>query len=247
MPTVNAPVHTPGLWILALDTSSERLGVALSDGERTAEIAWQAGRQQSAVLLDAVEVLLKRVGIAVAELAAVAVAVGPGPFNGLRAGLGTAKGLALGANLPLIGVDTLAATVLPVLAPGRTAVGVVAAGRGRVVRRAFRAPDPDETPGYPVAVGEAANGSVEDLVAHLGSIAGPLTLIGEVSDDQLRPYEDALAGLDLWLPPAGPRDRRPASVAAVARARWVRGDIDDPATLDAVYLHSAARPAHAPG
>ena len=246
MPIVNAPVHRTTGWILALDTSSERLGVALSDGDQSAELAWRAGRQQSAVLLDAVDALMTRVGIGVGDLVAVAVAVGPGPFNGLRAGLGTAKGLALGAGLPLIGVDTLAATVLPVLLPGRTAVGVVAAGRGRVVRAAFRAPGPVDEPGAPVVSGEAINGSVEDLVGFVTTITGPVTLSGEISDDQLHPFRDALAGLDLWMLPQGARDRRPASVATIARARLERGETDDPATLDAVYLHSAARPAHAP-
>ncbi len=243
MPIVNVTVHSPDRWILAIDTSSERLGVALTDGEHTAELAWQAGRQQSTMLIDAIDAILRRTGIGLDAVAAVGVAVGPGPFNGLRAGLGTAKGLALGSGLPLIGVDTLAATVLPVLVPGRTVVGVVAAGRGRLVRAAFRAPDGADPAGLPVPLGAAANGDVDDLVETLVAIEGPITLTGEIPDARLAPYEERLGDIDIWLPPAGTRDRRPSAVAALAHARWRRGEEDDPATLDAVYLHSAARPA----
>lgn len=239
MHIVNVDVETHRGWLLAIDTSSELLGVAVTDGISTAELVWPAGRHQTTVLLPAIESLLGRMGLVVADLAAIAVAVGPGTFNGLRAGLGTAKGLALGGGLPLIGVGTLAATVLPVLAPGRLAVGVVAAGRGRVVSAVHSAAgDPG---GPPIEVTPPHNGSIEDLARRIAGLPGPLTLAGEVDDRQLAAMAPTLAGADLWVPPAPARGRRPGGVAAIGYGRWAAGDEDDPDTLDAVYLHSATR------
>lgn len=244
MHIVNVAVERPGGWLLAIDTSSELLGVAVTDGLATAELVWPAGRQQTTVLLPAIESLLRRMSIGVGDLSAIVVAVGPGTFSGLRAGLGTAKGLALGGALPLVGVGTLAATVTPVLVPGRLAVGVVAAGRGRVVSAVYAASEGSGA--VPIEVGPPHNGSIDDLARRLAGLTGPVTLVGEVSDEQLAEMRPALAGTDLWVPPAPARGRRPGSVAAIGYGRWSAGDVDDPDSLDAVYLHSAARPATGP-
>lgn len=245
MHIVNVPVETRGGWVLAIDTSSELLGVALSDGIATAELVWPAGRQQTTVLLDAIDELLRRMSLRLDDLVAIAVAIGPGTFNGLRAGLGTAKGLALGSGLPLIGVGTLEATVLPVLVPGRLAVGVVAAGRGRVVSAVYRGVGSlsSSVDGRSEQVGAPHNGLVGDLGRRLAGLSGPVSLVGEISDAQVAEMAPELDGVDLWVPPVSARGRRPGAVAVVGLARWMLGDVDDPGTLDAIYLHSASRPA----
>lgn len=243
MHIVNVPVETRDHWILAIDTSSEQIGVALSDGTATAETCWPAGRQQTTVLLGAIDEVLRRMSIGLTDLTAIAVAIGPGTFNGLRAGLGTAKGLALGSGLPLVGVGTLEATVVPVLIPGRLAVGIVAAGRGRVVSSVFRSPNSPSPvgEGQPVMVGEPHNGSIDDLGHRLAELSGPVTLVGEITDTQVAEMALVLGVTDLWVPPGSARSRRPGGIVALGRARWLAGEIDDPETLDATYLHSAAR------
>ena len=155
---------------------------------------------------------------------------------------GRPRGWRSGPGLPLIGVGTLAATVLPVLAPGRLAVGVVAAGRGRLVSAVYR---PASGPGssvVPEEIGTPRNGSVAELGERLAGLAGPLTLAGELGDVELASVVAARPAGDLWVPPTPVRGRRPASVAAIGHGRWVRGEVDDADTLDAIYLHSAARP-----
>ena len=243
MHNVKGAVESGAGWLLAIDTSSEQLGVALTDGRATAELSWPAGRHQSSLLTPAIDALLGRQGLAVADLGAIAVAIGPGTFNGLRAGLGTAKGLSLGSEVPLIGVGTLAATVLPVLAPDRLAVGVVAAGRGRLVSAVYRPAIGSAEASVPEEVGAPRNGSLAELGQRLAGLAGPLTLAGELDDAGLAELIAAHPAVDLWAPPAPVRGRRPASVAALGHGRWVRGEVDDADTLDAIYLHSAARPA----
>lgn len=240
MHIINANVHASGSWLLAIDTSSEQVGLALTDGTATAELTWPAGRQHTTVLIAAIASLFGRMQRSVSDLGAIGVAVGPGTFNGLRAGIGTAKGLALGAELPIIGVGTLAATVWPVLAPERVAVGVAAAGRGRVVWARFRPAADDAV--EPEALGAATNGPIDDMAAAIRGIAEPVTIAGELAPAQVTELRTALAGRDVWMPAGGSGGRRPAAVAELALARWRRGETDALDTLDAVYLHSAARP-----
>src|SRR5688500_2739168 len=93
-------------WLLAIDSSTEQAGVALFDGERLSEATWEAGRTQTATLLREVDGLLSLAGATIEDVAAIAVATGPGTFNGLRVGLGVAKGLALATGVSLLGVPT---------------------------------------------------------------------------------------------------------------------------------------------
>ena len=58
---------------------------------------------------DHIEWVLRDQNIAIAELAALGISIGPGSFTGLRVGLSTVKGLAYGAQLPVFGVRTLEA------------------------------------------------------------------------------------------------------------------------------------------
>ena len=94
--------------ILAIDTATDWVGLALHDGNAIlAEFGWRSRRTQTVELAPAVAQLWARTGITAANLDAVAVAVGPGSYTGLRVGLALAKGIALAHKLPLIGVPTL--------------------------------------------------------------------------------------------------------------------------------------------
>ncbi len=81
--------------LLAIDTSTYYAGVALA-GEQgvLAERTWYAGINHSQQLLPAIRAMLGEQHIALQDVGLVAVAAGPGSFNGLRVGFATAKGLA---------------------------------------------------------------------------------------------------------------------------------------------------------
>ena len=87
--------------ILGIDTASPRGSVALIvDGVLRAEVPLAPGGHSSG-LSSAAEALGKTAGVPLASLAGIAVSRGPGSFTGLRIGLAWAKGLAMGASIPL--------------------------------------------------------------------------------------------------------------------------------------------------
>lgn len=95
--------------ILALDTSTEYLSLALSlDGKILARDI-HAGQTHSRLILPLLHELLAEARISINDLDGIAFGAGPGSFTGLRIGCGVAQGLAFGANLPVVGISTLMA------------------------------------------------------------------------------------------------------------------------------------------
>jgi tRNA threonylcarbamoyladenosine biosynthesis protein TsaB len=97
--------------LLAFDTSTETLSVALSGGADAVvrEYTAAGGPQASAELIPAVERLLAQAGLALAQLDAIVFGRGPGSFTGLRTAAAVAQGLGFGAAVPVLPVDTLLA------------------------------------------------------------------------------------------------------------------------------------------
>lgn len=95
--------------IMAIDTATEACSVALwDDGEIYSHYEIRP-REHTQRILPIVQQVLTESGLALTDLNALAFGQGPGSFTGVRIGIGIAQGLALGAELPLIGVSTLLA------------------------------------------------------------------------------------------------------------------------------------------
>lgn len=94
--------------ILALDTATEACSVALyNNGEITADFA-VTPREHTQRILPMVQAVLAQQNLSLRDLDALAFGQGPGSFTGVRIGVGIAQGLALGAELPMIGVASMA-------------------------------------------------------------------------------------------------------------------------------------------
>jgi tRNA threonylcarbamoyladenosine biosynthesis protein TsaB len=93
--------------LLAFDTSTERMAVAVqTDAGRWVDDA-AGGAAASAALLPAIQALLQRAGRAMADVAAIAFGRGPGAFTGLRTSCAVAQGLAFGLGRPVLPIDSL--------------------------------------------------------------------------------------------------------------------------------------------
>ncbi len=95
--------------LLALDASTEACSVALlHNGEKTSldELANRAHTQR---ILPMIDNLLSQSGLKLNQMDAIVFGQGPGSFTGVRVGAGIVQGLALGADLPVIGISNLEA------------------------------------------------------------------------------------------------------------------------------------------
>lgn len=95
--------------LLALDTATDRLYLALRVGEQVHARDLPGGAQASATLLPALEGLLTEAGLAWPQVDALAFGRGPGAFTGLRTACSVTQGLALALDKPVIALDTLMA------------------------------------------------------------------------------------------------------------------------------------------
>jgi tRNA threonylcarbamoyladenosine biosynthesis protein TsaB len=94
--------------LLAIDTATEALCIALVSGDRTHTHESEGGARASVALIPAALELLASAGVALRELDAIAFGRGPGAFTGLRTACAVAQGFALGAGLPVLALDSLA-------------------------------------------------------------------------------------------------------------------------------------------
>lgn len=99
---------TASRW-LAFDTSTDVLSLGLAHGEQVWTQTLPGGAQASGALIPAVLALLAEADLTLASLDAIVFGRGPGSFTGLRTACAVAQGLAFGAGVPVLPVDTLMA------------------------------------------------------------------------------------------------------------------------------------------
>ncbi len=106
------------MLILAIDTALDACAAAVLDTEAGKLIAQESQamkRGHAEALMPLIGRVIEKSGVAFAALDRIAVTTGPGSFTGLRVGLSAARGIALAANKPVVGVTTLTAYAAPVV------------------------------------------------------------------------------------------------------------------------------------
>ncbi|MDP2927407.1 MAG: tRNA (adenosine(37)-N6)-threonylcarbamoyltransferase complex dimerization subunit type 1 TsaB [Candidatus Omnitrophota bacterium] len=93
--------------ILGIDTTTARLCLGLYVDGKFYEYSLQVGRSLSALLVPAIQRVIRAVGLKIADIDYFACGLGPGSFTGMRIGLATIKGLSVVKNKPVIGISTL--------------------------------------------------------------------------------------------------------------------------------------------
>jgi tRNA threonylcarbamoyladenosine biosynthesis protein TsaB len=107
------------MLILAIDTALDACAAGVLDtdaGKLIAQESQPMKRGHAEALMPLIARVIKESGIGFAALDRVAVTTGPGSFTGLRVGLSAARGIALAANKPVVGLTTLSAYAAPVVA-----------------------------------------------------------------------------------------------------------------------------------
>ena len=141
--------------LLALDTATEACSAALLIGDEIIERSEIAPRRHAEMILPMIESLLGEAGISRRQIDAIAVGRGPGAFTGVRLAISVAQGLALGLDVPVVPVSSLAALaqdapadiVAPILAVIDARMGEVYAGTFRRDAGGLVAPTGSESVG----------------------------------------------------------------------------------------------------
>jgi tRNA threonylcarbamoyladenosine biosynthesis protein TsaB len=109
------------MLILAIDTALDACAAGVLDTEAGRLIAQESlsmKRGHAEALMPLIGRVIKASGIGFAALDRIAVTTGPGSFTGLRVGLSAARGIALAADKPVVGVTTLTAYAAPIVNKG---------------------------------------------------------------------------------------------------------------------------------
>jgi tRNA threonylcarbamoyladenosine biosynthesis protein TsaB len=214
--------------LLALDTSTRFASIALYDDRGVqGEHTWRAEQNHTEDLLPHIVGLMEAARVVPSDLTGIAVAIGPGSFNGLRVALAAAKGLAIALHIPLAGVSTLEAVayqhgslslpVRPILEGGSDQV---ATALYRVVRNHW------------AQLEEPALMTVEQVCQ---ATTTRTLFCGEIGAQVASEVRRRLDSLAIIAPPAA-NARRAGYLAELGWYRIHDGLVDDPATLQPLYL-----------
>jgi tRNA threonylcarbamoyladenosine biosynthesis protein TsaB len=115
--------------VLAIDTALAACSAAVLDTEQPGAVASESlpmARGHAEALMPLLAELMRRADLAFADIDRIVVTTGPGSFTGLRVGIAAARGIALAADKPAVGVSTLSAYAAPHLADDHTAPVIAA-------------------------------------------------------------------------------------------------------------------------
>jgi len=215
--------------LLAIDTATDTASVALvgETGGIWAEYTWHAAGRHSQSLMPHVDWLLAQCGLRPANLGAVAVAIGPGAYSGLRVGLATARGLALALDLPLLGVPTLDVLAYPHRRLPLIVQPLLNAQRGEFATARYRT-----RRGRWTRLDEFRLLTLDEVCA---GVERRTLFCGEYPPAVADALRQRLGPQALFASPAE-NLRRAGHLAELARARWQAGQSDDPEALEPIYL-----------
>jgi tRNA threonylcarbamoyladenosine biosynthesis protein TsaB len=211
--------------LIALATATRHGGAALfENGGPVARREILPPETGGARLLSAARECLEECGLGWADLTAVAVALGPGSFTGIRVGLATALGLVEALGLKLVGVgslDCIARGAGGEIPASETVCTTLPAGTGLLYAQLFRGGAPLGACGLVSAQGLAAGYPA-------GAYVGADLEAAGIPPDRIIREPDRVSAIHL---------------GALAWERLVRGETDDPARIRPLYVkRPAARP-----
>lgn len=217
------------MTLLAIDSSTRTLGLAIYDGADVLyECTWTGQDHHGVELSPGIQRALRASGLKARDLKAVAIAIGPGSYTGVRIGLAIAKGLAFAQRLALIAVPSLDIVAAAQAVQDLPMVAVLHAGRGRLAAGRYKAKK-----GQWLADGQPQLMTAEELT---DTIQYPTLICGELSEAArkvlARKYKNAVLQTPAWSV------RRPAILAELAWGRWQVGEVDDPKGLAPIYLQA---------
>ena len=237
--------------VLGIDTATDVVSVAVVDGDVVlAASELRSERRHAEDVTPMIDFVVKRAGLGLNELAAIAVNVGPGLFTGMRVGIASAQALAYALSLPLVGVDGLAAMAAGVPAATASHVDIVVptidARRSEVAWATHRVNNGGAPERVDMTRVDAARvGSIEDLLVAIRERAQNCLFVGDFAHRHRDDITAAL-GAQSWTIAFGDDSLNwphAKQVALLAHAQLLRSDAHESnsgvPTVAAMYLREA--------
>ena len=217
--------------LLAIDTSTKHFSLAVArDGKVQRYRSILLKKVLSDSIMPAIQGILKKAGLTLAQIDGFAVGLGPGSFTSLRVGLATVKGLAFALKKPVVGVPSLDVLALNVTGDGQVCV-VCDAKRNMVYACLYQ------------KKGDVLKRKSKYLLTDIGNvlkrIKGDVTFVGD-GVLLFRETIEKTAGLKPRFANCAPRCTiypQAKHLAALALKRFEAKDYDAPETLVPLYLY----------
>lgn len=217
--------------ILGVETSTRMGALAVTDdgGNLVAETRFSLNLTHSETLMPNVSDILGTAGLQVSDLSAIAVAIGPGSFTGLRVALATVKGLAFSTGIPIYPVSTLRALAFQVSHASIPVCPILESRKHEVYAALYR----PSGGGLETILNECAI-ATQDLLSRL---EGSVLFLG----DACRRYRDPITkhfGARAYFAPWSVSYPSAVSVIELAFETYIRSAIPapDPTSLSPAYL-----------
>lgn len=240
------------MLLLALDTSTRQASVALcTENEILGEYTWYVGNNHSVELLERIQRLSDECGKTLAELDAVAVATGPGSFNGVRVAVATAKALAFALEKPLLGIATLDVVAAQQEQWQGPICAVLEAGRGELYAACYEFESQVDDNGnvsysllrlsdYELLGSQQLSDEIQEYLPVWVGVAGerelaPILFCGEISAASQQALRASLQELALFAGNLS-STRHASTLARLAMQRLASGNVDNPLSLEPFYL-----------
>jgi tRNA threonylcarbamoyladenosine biosynthesis protein TsaB len=215
--------------ILGIETATAQVSCAIGGHEGVLALAQSSkGRRHAESLVPSIRFICEQAQVELSEISVVAVDLGPGLFTGMRVGIATAKALAHGLRVPVIGVSSLDLLAFPLRTSPRLIVATIDARRGEVFFAFYR-----QVPGGVQRVGEHRVGTPADLAAELSARREELLIVG---DGALRYAEEFESLSRVEVADAGMAFPSAASLVQLAHARALREQFGAADDIEPIYL-----------
>ncbi len=246
------------MLLLALDTSNRRASIALcSEDDVYGEYTWHIGNNHSVELLERIQRLLIECDVTLSHIDGIAVATGPGSFNGVRVALATAKTLAFTLQKPLLGISTLDIIAAQQQQSPHVLCAIMEAGRSELYAACYHSRmqlserhtishiltrlgaygifSPTQLAEFVREQIHALHGLIAAIPGDEGHQSSEILFCGEISVTTQQALYTQLQMQSLFLNNA--QSTRHANVlASLAFQRWQDGKVDDPLLLEPLYL-----------